>query len=58
MRKEPSTKVTVLLPDRVLAGLREAGDAERRSLTATLVVAAEAYLRQRGGLREEAPRAG
>jgi hypothetical protein len=57
MKKEPNTKVTVQLPDRVLAGLREAADEERRSLTATLVVAAEAWLRQRATAAETRPEA-
>jgi len=46
MRKEPTVKVTVRLPESVVAALREVADRERRSFTATLLVAAERYLAQ------------
>jgi hypothetical protein len=47
MRKEPSVKVTVRLPESVLTALREVAEEERRSLTSTLVLAAEDYLRRK-----------
>lgn len=53
--REARSSLTIILPNRVLAGLREAADDERRSLTATLVVAAEAWLRQRATAAETRP---
>ena len=52
MRKEPSVKVTIRLPEKLLEDLREVAEAERRSFTTTVVIAAERYVAEMRAQRQ------
>lgn len=47
MERESLVKVTMQFPEQVLVAARADAKAERRTLTATVVLALEAYLRRR-----------